>query len=52
MEVGFGDNWSGKFEYLYIDAGAFAGVDPLGAVPMSVRLQDHILRIGVNYRFH
>jgi outer membrane immunogenic protein len=51
-EVGFGDNWSGRLEYLFIDAGTFSGVDALSTAPMRVQLTDHILRVGVNYRFH
>jgi len=52
MEIGLGEHWSGKLEYLYMDVGTFSGVDALGAVPMRVQLHDHVFRIGLNYRFH
>jgi len=48
-------DWTWKVEYLYIDFGSFsaAGTDPIiGAYSWSTKVTDHILRVGVNYRFH
>jgi outer membrane immunogenic protein len=47
-------NWSGKVEYLYLDLGTVSGtVDLAGIVTFAVssRVQDHIFRAGVNYKF-
>ena len=62
------NNWSWKFEYLYIDLGTasetlpYSGrsVDPTGVVTVTTSgsvthntsINDHIVRVGVNYRFH
>jgi outer membrane immunogenic protein len=51
VEVAFGENWSTKFEYLYIDTATFNGNDVVGSLPASLQLHEHIMRLGVNYRF-
>ena len=51
VEVAFAENWSGKLEYLYIDTATFNGNDVLGSLPASLQLHEHIMRLGVNYRF-
>jgi len=51
-------NWTGKLEYLYVDLGTVAGAAPntgtsgggAAAAAFSSRIQDHIVRAGVNYR--
>ena len=54
-------NWSLKAEYLYVDLGTFNYNSPLvAAVPAfapgyswrtSINERDHIVRVGVNYRW-
>jgi outer membrane immunogenic protein len=53
-------NWSAKLEYLYVDLGTVTNgfVVPLTATPTSAytlssssRINDHIVRAGLNYRF-
>jgi outer membrane immunogenic protein len=51
VEVAFAENWSGKLEYLYVDTATFNGNDVLGSLPASLQLHEHIMRVGVNYRF-
>jgi outer membrane immunogenic protein len=49
-ERAIGDRWSAKLEYLYVDLGDetfLAGT----ANPVKTELRDHIVRLGVNYRF-
>lgn len=43
-------NWNARVEYLYIDAGSYTFVANTGA-DTSVRLRDHIVRVGLNYMF-
>jgi outer membrane immunogenic protein len=54
VEWAFAQNWSAKFEYLYIglDTKTFfnPNPNPLG-VPHAVSLNNNIYRIGFNYRF-
>jgi outer membrane immunogenic protein len=42
--------WSAKLEYLYIDGGTYTFVQS-SAVATSVRIRDHIARVGLNYAF-
>jgi iron complex outermembrane recepter protein len=56
-EVRLGGNWTGKVEYLYLDFGrvsAFA-TNPLNSTPLAVsfdsHVTDHIVRVGLNYKF-
>jgi opacity protein-like surface antigen len=60
FEYAFGNNWSAKAEYLYMDFGTWAYNSPLtgpaGVAPgyswaTSVRPREHIARVGINYRF-
>ncbi|MDQ2083691.1 porin family protein [Xanthobacteraceae bacterium Astr-EGSB] len=58
-EAHLGGNWTGKIEYLYLDLGDVSGtVSGLAAVPAvgiaanyTSDITDHILRVGINYKF-
>jgi outer membrane immunogenic protein len=56
VEARLWDNWTGKFEYLYVDLTRFSvtGVLPTNAPPVSVtyssRVNDSIVRVGLNYK--
>jgi len=60
-EYAINSNWSLKAEYLYVDLGTFTYNSPLvAAVPAfapgyswrtSINERDHIVRVGVNYRW-
>ena len=60
-EYAINSNWSLKAEYLYVDLGTFTYFSPLvAAVPAfapgyswrtSISERDHIVRVGVNYRW-
>jgi outer membrane immunogenic protein len=58
IETALGGNWSGKLEYLYMDLGSttdiininITGAVP-GLVPVTSEIRDHIIRVGLNYRF-
>ncbi|MBN8921179.1 MAG: hypothetical protein J0H62_11100, partial [Rhizobiales bacterium] len=49
-------NWTAKLEYLYVDFEnkAYFTPAPAGFVDRAggVRLNDHIVRAGINYRFN
>jgi outer membrane immunogenic protein len=55
VEASLGGNWTGKIEYLYLDLGSQDGGYgmPFGSIPhtYSSDIREHILRVGVNYRF-
>jgi outer membrane immunogenic protein len=59
VETHLGGNWTAKVEYLFVDLGSVANTftAPLTTVGTSVvfnsshSVQDHIIRIGVNYKF-
>jgi outer membrane immunogenic protein len=62
VEAALGDNWSVKFEYLYMDLGHVAGSSAInttvagGATTtlsylFNTRFTDSIARVGLNYRF-
>jgi outer membrane immunogenic protein len=51
VEKMLGSNFSAKFEYLYLDFGSYTFLAGSGS-DTSVRLRDHILRLGLNYRFN
>lgn len=57
IESQLGGNWTGKIEYLYVDLGSVSGSATLAtsAPPLrldhSAEITDHILRVGVNYKF-
>jgi iron complex outermembrane recepter protein len=56
-EVRLAGNWTGKVEYLYLDFGrvSAAGTNPLNSTPLAVnfdsRVTDHVVRVGLNYKF-
>jgi outer membrane immunogenic protein len=43
-------DWSTRLEYLYIDGGSYTFLSGTGA-DTSVRIRDHIVRVGLNYAF-
>ena len=49
IEYAFAGPWSAKLEYLYIDTGTQSVT--LAGVTDNVRIRDHVLRAGLNYRF-
>src|SRR5262249_24044129 len=56
-EVRLAGNWTGKIEYLYLDFGTVstpAGL-PTNSTPLAINFNshvtDHIVRVGVNYKF-
>jgi outer membrane immunogenic protein len=55
LESHLGGNWTGKIEYLYLGLGNLSGGAPLfGGLAQqsaSMDLRDHIIRVGLNYRF-
>jgi outer membrane immunogenic protein len=61
-EWAFSPNWSAKLEYLYVDLGRISYTDicvtpvcalftPAPLYATDLRLHDHIVRVGINYRF-
>jgi iron complex outermembrane receptor protein len=56
-EVRLAGNWTGKVEYLYLDFGrvSTAATNPLNATPLAVNFDshvtNHIVRVGLNYKF-
>jgi outer membrane immunogenic protein len=56
-EVRLGGNWTGKVEYLYLDFGTVSTVAslPQNSTPVAVnfdsRVTEHLVRLGVNYKF-
>jgi outer membrane immunogenic protein len=50
VEKKFTPNWSAKAEFLYLDFGTHTFLAGTG-VDTSIRLNDYIGRVGVNYRF-
>jgi iron complex outermembrane recepter protein len=57
FETHLSGNLTGKAEYLYLDFGSvsIATSNPLNATPVAVnlesRISDHIVRVGLNYKF-
>src|SRR5262245_13372640 len=57
IETHLSGNLTGKVEYLYLDFGSVstAATNPLNATPLAVNLEsrvtDHIVRVGLNYKF-
>jgi iron complex outermembrane recepter protein len=57
FETHLSGNLTGKVEYLYLDFGRIstAATNPFNATPIAVnldsRVTDHIVRVGVNYKF-
>jgi opacity protein-like surface antigen len=56
-EVRLAGNWTGKVEYLYLDFGRVwtAATNPLNSTPLAInfdsRVTNHIVRVGLNYKF-
>jgi outer membrane immunogenic protein len=57
-EYGFSNSWTVKAEYLYLDFGSFShllpdvtGVNPTFSWTNNMRLREHVVRAGANYRF-
>jgi outer membrane immunogenic protein len=56
-EVRLGGNWTGKVEYLYLDFGTVSTTAslPQNTTPIAVnfnsRVTEHLVRLGVNYKF-
>ncbi len=54
-EYMFARQWSVKGEYLYVDLGTHTFLAPFpggaNAAPVDTRLRDHIVRVGLNYKF-
>ena len=56
VESMFGNNWSGKLEYLYMDLGTVESTTGIGTgvligTNLSTRVTDSIFRAGINYQF-
>jgi outer membrane immunogenic protein len=57
IETHLSGNLTGKIEYLYLDFGSVSTStsNPLNATPVAVNLEsrvtDHIVRVGLNYKF-
>jgi iron complex outermembrane recepter protein len=57
FETHLSGNLTGKVEYLYLDFGrvSTSATNPLNATPIAVnlysRVTDHIVRVGLNYKF-
>jgi outer membrane immunogenic protein len=56
VETHLGGNWTAKLEYLYLDLGSFTDVtytSPPNLVWTSTsEVRDHIVRVGLNYKFN
>jgi outer membrane immunogenic protein len=55
VEYAFSRNWSAKLEYNYMDFGskqyAFTTTPAVGATLTNVKLNAHVVKVGVNYLF-
>jgi outer membrane immunogenic protein len=57
VETALTGNWTAKLEYLYVDLGsttdAFTLASDSGVLTQTItkQVQDHIIRLGLNYRF-
>lgn len=54
VEAALSRNWSARAEYLYIDTGKFTTTYSLAGLPIvseDCRMTNHVIRMGVNYRF-
>lgn len=53
LEYAFAGNWSAKLEYLYANVGAnFSNPLAFGATVAQQRVSEHMVRVGLNYRFN
>ncbi len=51
IEYGIAGPWSAKLEYLYVDLGSSNCGLACGVAPDNVKLQENVVRGGINYRF-
>jgi len=58
LEYAYGNNWSAKIEYLYVDLGSFNSSIPSCAgcavgsdITVNHKYTDNIVRVGLNYKF-
>jgi outer membrane immunogenic protein len=49
IETALAQNWTAKFEYLYVDLGH--GPTVAGIAGSDTRFRSNVLRVGLNYRF-
>jgi outer membrane immunogenic protein len=56
VETHLGGNWTAKLEYLYLDLGSFTDVAYTSAPNLvwtsTSDIRDHIVRVGLNYKFN
>jgi outer membrane immunogenic protein len=57
IEVRLAGAWTGKLEYLYLDLGSITDIAisapiPLVTVTQTSDIRDHIVRVGLNYKFY
>ncbi len=56
VETHLGGNWTAKLEYLYLDLGSFTDVaytsQPNLVWTSTSDVRDHIVRVGLNYKFN
>jgi outer membrane immunogenic protein len=52
IEAALAGNWTAKIEYLYMDLGSVsASVGPLITSSLTSEIRDHVVRVGLNYKF-
>ena len=51
VETTLAGAWSAKLEYLYLDLGNVNATDPSSGETFTSTVRDHIIRLGLNYRF-
>jgi outer membrane immunogenic protein len=53
IEAALGGNWTGRAEYLYVDLGTTSNAFTLNGIAhtYSTDVQQHVFRLGLNYRF-
>ena len=56
VETHLGGNWTAKLEYLYVDLGSLTDIvittNPDLTWTSHSNIRDHIVRVGVNYKFN
>jgi outer membrane immunogenic protein len=57
LEYAFMGNWSAKLEYLYLDFGTYTFASPQPSPTAfnwatDVQPREHIVRVGLNYKFY
>jgi outer membrane immunogenic protein len=50
LEAAFAENWTARVEYLFVDL-QNASFTPVPAVPITVKLNENLIRVGVDYKF-